>query len=82
MPTTTTSENLAVTAAESVAQLSRSERGRAVLRAIADVSMDISGLDRANAEALCAITEVFRVGRINGSVLDLLRPFKSKPSAK
>jgi hypothetical protein len=68
-------------AAAAVAHLARSERGRRVLSAVADAGMDISGLDAANSEALRDVVEVFSSGQVNGSVLDLLRPFKSKPSA-
>lgn len=64
-------------ASEAIAQLNRSERGRRVLRAVADASLDISGLDRENTEALVQLLEVFGTHQVNGSVLDLLRPHRS-----
>lgn len=76
-----TSAQLRVAAAEAVAELASSPRGLALLHAIANISEEVAGLDGTNTEALTDIFEIFATGRINGSMLEILRPFKSKGGA-
>jgi hypothetical protein len=70
-----TENQLREAAASAIARLSGSERGRRVLSTLANASTDIAGLDSVNSEALRDVITIFSGHRVNGTMIELLRPY-------